>query len=58
MSELTFPNLVLTFQQGTGEFTKDENGDPIEKTTEVIVYASVKKKSTPSFYLMPGISNN
>ncbi|MBD2508984.1 hypothetical protein H6G91_17105 [Nostoc muscorum FACHB-395] len=56
MSELNFPNLVLTIRQGKGTFTKDENGNPIEKTSDYIFYASVKKKSNPEFYKLPGIS--
>ncbi|MHC5932033.1 hypothetical protein, partial [Nostoc sp.] len=56
MSELSTPNLVLTFQHGAGQFTTDENGNPIEKTSDVIVHASVKKSSNPQFYRLPGIS--
>ncbi|MEH1786882.1 MAG: hypothetical protein V7L23_15215 [Nostoc sp.] len=56
MSELTFPNLVLTFQKGTGEFTKDENGNPIEKSEDAIIYVVAKKRRYPEFYKLPGIS--
>lgn len=56
MSELTKPNLVLTIQKGGGTFVKDENGNPIETSSPYTIYATVKKKSNPEFYRLPGIS--
>lgn len=56
MSELSIPNLIITVQQGTGKFKNDVNGNPIEESSPVLIYAAVKKKRYPEFYKMPGIS--
>lgn len=56
MSDLTTPNLMLNVLEPIpGKFVKDENGNWVQKKTPLLLFASVKRKSNPEFYKLPGI---
>lgn len=52
---LNNPNLKINLFSGTGIFTEDNYGNPIENKEEVEVFARVTQSKNPINYQMPGI---